>query len=282
MASYDYKGDIWFEEVPNKSHIFNADILSINTLRAASEWIDDDIINGLINEGITSLKENLWCYDTGYWSKYDMNPQKEMFIQIDWIDGEISPLIDSIILYDPVSECANIIDVGEENDMETYPYIAGMEWGQGYEVDGVTVRSFDNGYLNGHEVTNGFTEQNSCFKVVLPELEQNDYFDLMPYKLILRYKDVGEGIFEVKRQSICESNYLRFEQIPNAQIKCVGDGKWKEAEIIIRPQDLGWFMGPVYQAYHVEQLKELANVTDDWFFAQYAKKWEYYLEKQER
>lgn len=281
LASYDYKGDIWFEEVPNKSHIFNADILSINILKAVSACIDDNDINNLIDKGVSSLRENIWRYDTGYWSKYDMNPQKEMLFQIDWIDGETSPLIDTITLYDPVSECANVIDVGEESDFESYPYIAGMEWGQAQEADGVTIRSFDNGYLKDYEVNDGFIEQNSFFRVVIPELVQGDYFDLMPYKLVIRYKDVGEGIFEIKRQSICEGNYLKFEQIPNAQIECIGDGQWKEAEIIVRPQDLGWFMGPSYQEYHVAQLRELAEATDDWFFEQYAEKWEYYLEKQE-
>ncbi len=282
LASYDYKGNVWFEEVPNKSHILNADILSINTLRAANVQLNDDGISELIDKGITSLKENLWCYDTGYWSKYDMNPQKQMLFQIDWIDGEVSPLIDEIILYDPVSEYANVIDVGEEGDFESYPYVAGLEWGQAEEIDGVTVRSFYNGYLKDYEVTSGITEQNSYFMGVIPDLVQDDYFDLMPYKLIIKYKDIGPGIFEVKRQSICEGNYLRFEQFPNARIECTGDGEWKQAEIIIRPQDLGWFMGPVYQEYHVEQLKELADITDDWFFAQYAEKWDYYLEKQEK
>lgn len=278
-AAYDYAGDIWFEEVPNKSHILNANILSINTLNDVNEVMKDDSIANIITDGEESLKNNLWRYDTGYWSKYDMNPNKEILFQIDWVSGESSPLIDEIMLCDPVSECANIIDVGEESDFESYPYIVGTEWGQVQEVDGVTVRSFANGYLEGHEITNGSTEQNTYFLVVIPELVQDDYFDLMPYKLIIRYKDVAKGTFEIKRQSIGEGNYLKFEQLPNAIIECTGDGEWKETEIIIRPQDLGWYMGSEYQAFHVEQLKELADSTGDWFFAQYAEKWEYYLNR---
>lgn len=278
-ASRDYSGDIWFEEVPNKSHILNADILSINTLNSVCEIIEDDQIESIASEGEKSLKNNLWRYDTGYWSKYDMNPNKEILFQIDWVSGESSPLIDEIMLCDPVSECANVIDVGEDNDFGSYPHISGVEWGETQVIDGVTVRSLRNGYLENHEITNGSTDQNSYFLVVIPELVQDDYFDLMPYKLIIRYKDVAEGRFEIKRQSISEGNYLEFEQLPNASIECTGDGQWKEAEIIIRPQDLGWYMGAEYQEFHVEQLKQLADTTGDWFYEQYAEKWEYYLSR---
>lgn len=278
-AAYDYANDIWFEEVPNKSHILNANILSINTLDKVNEIMDDDNIAPIILKSEESLKNNLWRYDTGYWSKYDMNPNKEILFQIDWISGEASPLIDEIMLCDPVSECANIIDVGEESDFESYPYIVGTEWEQAQEIDGVTVRSFANGYLREHEITNGSTEQNTYFLVTIPKLVQDDYFDLMPYKLLIRYKDIAQGSFEIKRQSISEGNYLKFEQLPNAKIECIGDGKWKEAEIIIRPQDLGWYMGAEYQTFHIEQLRKLADATGDWFFEQYAEKWEYYLNR---
>ena len=282
LASYNFDQDIWFEEVPNQSHIFNADILSINTLQEANLQLDDDRIANLIDEGVKSLKDNLWRYDTGYWSKYDMNPQKEILFQIDWIAGEESPLIDEIMLCDPVTGCATSVDVGEAGDVESHPYISGMEWGEMQTVDGRSVRQFSDGYDKGYEISSGSTEQNSYFYCVLPDLKQEDYFDLMPYKLIIKYKDVAEGTFEIKKKSICEGNYLKFEQIPNAKIECTGDNAWKEAEIMIRPQDLGWFMGPFYQEYHVEQLQELAEETDDWFFRQYAEKWNYYLDKQEQ
>ncbi len=281
LAAYDCTGNVWFEEVPNKSHIFNADILSINTLANIYSELDDKAIAALANSGINSLRGNIWRFDTGYWSKYDMNPKKENLFQIEWIEGDESPLIDEILIYDPVSGIASQIDVGEAMDSTGYPCISGLEWGAPLEVDGVSVRSFDNGYLKEYQPSSNITEQNVYFWGVLPPIMSDDYFDLLGYKLIIRYKDVAKGVFEIKRQSICEGMNLEFEQLPNARIVCTGDGEWKEAEILLRMQDLGWFMGEDYQRFHVEQLEKLSQITGDWLFEQYAEKWNYYLERQD-
>lgn len=278
LAAKDDKENLWFEEVPNKSHILNADILSINTLYDVNTTLKDKKIEALINAGIEGLKNKLWCYDTGYWSKYDMNPKKESLFQIDWLGGKESPFIDSITVWDPINDIASQIDVGEDADSTGYPFIAGTEWGEAVHVDGVSVRAFENGYLKEHAQDAGTTEQNVYFYGVLPSAAENDYFDVLGYKLVIRYKDTAKGEFEVKRQSICEGNYLEFEQMPNARIICTGDGKWKEKEIWIRAQDLGWYMGKDYQKYHIEQLEKLAQNTNDIFFEQYAEKWKYYLE----
>lgn len=281
LAAYDDKGNVWFEEVPNKSHILNADILAINTLYDVNAILKDNMIDTLIENGIESLKNKLWYYDTGYWSKYDMNPKIESLYQIDWIEGEDSPLIDSITFWDPMNDTAVQIDVGDTSDSSEYPSISGIEWNEAAYVDGISVRSFQNGYVKEHAKDTNGTVHNVYFYGVLPAVGQNDYFDILGYKLMIRYKDVAKGIFEVKRQSICEGNYLKFEQIPGARIICEGDGKWKEAEIWIRAQDLGWYMGAEYQEFHVEQIEKLAEVTDDILLKQYAEKWKYYLAKQE-
>ena len=52
--------------------------------------------------------------------------------------------------------------------------------------------------------------------------------------------------------------------------------------IPLRAQDLGWYMGPDYQAYHIEQLAILAEQTGDWYFHQTVQRWEFYLEAQQK
>ena len=282
LAVYDDKDNVWFEEVPNRSHILNADILALNTLHNVNAVLKDKRIDTLIDNGIESLKNKLWYYDTGYWSKYDMNPKMESLYQIDWIKGDGSLLIDSITFWDPMSDTATQIDVGDPLDSSEYPGISGIEWNEASYVDGRSVRSFQNGYRKKHAKDTNEIEHNVYFCGGSPSAEQNDYFDILGYKLIIRYKDVAKGIFEVKKQSICEGNYLEFEQIPDARIICQGDGKWKEAEIWVRAQDLGWYMGAEYQEFHVEQIEKLARETDDVLLKQYTEKWKYYLEKQEK
>lgn len=282
IADFQYTGDIWFEEVPNKSHILNAHILTLNTLIHANSILNDAEIEKLIEAGVESLKNNIWRYDTGYWSKYDMYPKKINLFQIDWISGDESLYIDEIILYDPISDLSTRIDVGSDNDFGNYPNLAGTEWSGPENMDHRTVRKIINGYLkNKDNKSSEKIMQNSYFYILIPDLEITDYFDICGYKLIIQYKDVAPGEFEIKRQSISEGNFLKFESIPNAIIECSGDGQWKEFEILLRPQDLGWFMGEVYQEYHSSQLAILAEYTNEWIFEQYAQKWSYYATRQE-
>ena len=69
------------------------------------------------------------------------------------------------------------------------------------------------------------------------------------------------------------------EPLNDAVIRCTGDGEWKTAVVTLRPQDQGWYMGPDYQAYHIEQLALIAEQTGDWYLSQTCERWEYYLEK---
>lgn len=65
-----------YEEYPTiePTCVLNGHISAIWGLNDLYNITKDDGINYLINKGITYLKENLFKYDIGYWSRYDLNP----------------------------------------------------------------------------------------------------------------------------------------------------------------------------------------------------------------
>lgn len=282
LSSFNQDAEMWFEEVPNNTHILNAHIASLVALKKVYTAYQDETVKELYEKGLKSLQENLYRFDTGYWSKYDMNPKKELLFQLDWGKGEESPFISEIQLYNPASNTATKLDVGSSEAFDSYPNIAGAEWAASDSKDGVLGRQFENGYVNRLEAVSGGTRHNVYFNAVLPEQEFGDYFNLPPHQLMIRYKDVAEGEFTVKIQSINEGNSLVFTEIPDGVIHCIGDNEWKTAVIHIRPNDMGWFMGEDYQVYHNEQLGIVAEQSGNWLIKQYLEKWNYYLHAYQR
>lgn len=266
------------EEVPNATHVLNAHLVSTTTLADINRVLQSKTIRDLTAEFRKGLKANISSYDTGYWSRYDQNPKKEILFQIDWLNGSHSPLIDEIYLENPQTGTASNIDVGEKGDFEGYPCLTGTDWTNQKIVDNKTVRAFANGYDLRDEAVNGGARHNVFFLGALPERQFDDYFDIPPHRLIIKYKDVAKGEFIIKTQAINEGNYLAFTPLRGGILRCTGDGKWKEAVFTVRPQDMGWYMGEDYQKFHIEQLQELYQQTGDCFFAQYAEKWQYYLD----
>lgn len=278
LSSFNQNGEIWFEEVPNKTHILNAHIASLVALDKVYKAYQDETVNMLYKKGLKSLEENMYRYDTGYWSKYDMNPKKELLFQLDWRKGEASPFVSEITLYNPTSNQATSLDVGSTGAFDAYPNAAGSDWMAPSVEDGISGRQFMNGYAVHPEIVPGGTRHNVYFNAVLPAQGFSEDFCLPAHQLLIRYKDVAPGEFSVKVQSINEGNLLKFNEIPNGIIECIGDNQWKTAVIDIRPNDMGWFMGEDYQVYHNEQLRIVAEQSNRWLLKQYLEKWEYYLQ----
>lgn len=287
--AYDYKtkdgglstiskdGSLWFEEVPNNTHILNAHIASLVGLFQTNELCKDQRIASLYQQGVQALRNNLYRFDTGYWTKYDMNPQKNILFELSWDGTDDSPMIDTISLYDPVEDAATQLNIGDGADYDGVSYIAGLRWKAEQAVDGCMVRTFS--AYSSEDAANGVA---AYLHLSLPQTDTEDWFDTPDRLILIRYKDTSSGTLQVLRQSIAEGNVLEMVPLQNAIIHCTGDGEWKTAVIPLRAQDLGWYMGPDYQAYHIEQLAILAEQTGDWYFRQTVQRWEFYLEAQQK
>ncbi|WAF85590.1 hypothetical protein NRL37_26510 [Metapseudomonas otitidis] len=284
IVSVDKAGGYFFEEVPNKTHVFNAQVSSIPMLIDAAKALIGGAANvgdeaeEIIGKGIASLHRNAHLFDTGYWLRYDLNPKKELLFQLDWLSGDASPLVEEISFESPQFAKRNRLYVGSEQAFEGASRISGLEWHPVQLVDGKQVRAFANGYLTHKTAVNGGTQHNAYVVMRLPESKFSDYFDVQPHRLVIRYKDVAAGQFVVKLQSINEGNVLDFTPLRNSVITTVGDQQWKEAVVEVRPQDMGWYKGADYQVFEVEQLERIAKLTGDWFFSQYAERQRYYLD----
>ena len=270
----------FLEEVPNGTHVLNCQLVTAATLRDVQEVLGEPWVGVLREEALECLRHALWLSDTGYWLRYDANPRKELLLQLDWIEGTQSPLIQEVALVNPQTNTAGRICVGVKGDFDGYPRLSGSDWLVEQEVDGRIVRPFQNGYEQRAQSVAGGARHNVFLFMALPERTVADDFDVPPHQLVLRYKDVAAGRFAVKVQSIRQGNFLEFVPIRGGQLRCSGDGQWKQAVLEIRPQDMGWYVGPDYQVFHVEQLRELGKQTGDWFFTQHAERHEFFLKAQ--
>lgn len=270
VALLDRTGKPWNEEVPNGTHVLNAHLVSLPELYEASELLGDRKLKFLVDSGLKSLKDRLHLFDTGYWLRYDQNPKKELLFQLDWIDGESSPLIDEVMLENPNTGNRVRIDVGAPGDAEGGVRLSGTEWQSERLIDGRTVRAFADGYKVRSDAVAGGARHNVFFVLQLPDQSFPDFFDVPAHRLIIRYKDTSKGVFALKAQAIHQGNSLTFVPLRRGVWSLQGDQQWKEAVFTIRPQDMGWYKGPDYQQYEVEQLQRIANLTNDWFFYQYA------------
>jgi transglutaminase-like putative cysteine protease len=282
ITTNDRKGLVWYEEVPNATHVLNAHLASIVELAHASRYLKSTDIQLLSESGIRALREHLHRFDSGYWLRYDLNPRKELLFQIDWLSGEKAPLIDAVLLENPQTGNFVRLDVGSVGDTVGSAHIHGAEWLGQQEADGKTGRSFGNGYSLRTEASldAGGTRHNAYLVMNLPDGEFGDYFDVPAHRLVIRYKDVSQGEMAVKIRAIDSGNQLAFAPLRAGVWPMKGDGQWKEAVFVVRPQDIGWFKGAEYQSYEVEQIRNIANLTNDWFFYQYAERHRHFLDKQ--
>ena len=189
-----------------------------------------------------------------------------------------SPLIDDVWLENPATASATSVDVGRSDDGKGGTRISGTEWMQKQLINGRSVRGFENGYEKNKQSVTGGTRHNVYLVMRLPEPESEDWFDFPTHRLIIRYKDIAPGNFALGVQVINSGDQLRFVPLRQGVLHMQGDGKWKTAVVPVRQQDMGWYKGPDYQHYEVEQLQRIAQLTNDWFFSQYVERHRYFLE----
>lgn len=284
IQAKDRGGLAFFEEVPNATHVLNAHLFSVVELSESERVLKVPKVRSLAAAGVATLRENLHFFDAGYWLKYDQNPKKELLFQLDWLGGERSPLIHEVLLQNPQTGHFVRIDVGGEgSDKGTNANrISGSDWRTPEVADGKGVRSFRNGYSVNAKPVAGGSRHNVYLWLTLPDRSFANFFDVPVHRLVVRYKDVAPGRFGVKVQSIYEGNRITFIPLRAGVWKTAGDQEWKEVSFPVRPQDMGWYKGPDYQQYEVEQLQRIANLTNDWFFYQYADRQRDYLDAQRK
>lgn len=278
LCSVIDKQSKWYEEVPNNTHILNAHVASLISIKQAVDKFDLKDSEILLEQGMNALKDKMYLYDSGYWSRYDVNPKKQLLFQLDIINGDESPQIDEVEFTNMATLNSTKVDIGKKNDFLGSSYISGVEWKEIINIEGKSTRSFSNGYEIHEQSVEGGTQQNSYISLALPDSEFSEYFSVPIHRVSIRYKDDKKSTLALKIQSISEGGSLKFVPLKNAYIECIGDGRWKTAEIFVYPQNMGWYMGPDYQAYHKEIFDELSKLTDDWYLEQYTQKMEYYLD----
>ncbi len=271
-SSLEGQDGLWFEEVPNNSHILNAHLASLVALHRVNALYPDESVKKLEMRGLEDLRELLYLYDTGYWTKYDMNPQKNILFAFVWEGDGASPPVDDLYLYNPIENSAVWLDIGAEGDFEGASCLAGNRWQASQTLDGRTVRT-----MTSHTEIKDWNTA-AFLHIALPHSVLRDDFLLPAHYFVIRYKDTAKGTWRLFRQSIAEGNVLVMLPLPEAIIHCVGDGAWKTAVLRFAPQQMGWHMGYDYQAYHNEQLGIVAEQTGDWYLSEVHEKWQYYLQ----
>jgi len=71
---YEAKDELWFEEAPKfpVSHILNGAIFALWGLYDYKEFNNDPRLERDYNQGLETIKKNLYRYDLGFWSAYDI------------------------------------------------------------------------------------------------------------------------------------------------------------------------------------------------------------------
>jgi len=268
----------YFEEVPNNTHVLNAELVSVEELCKAGTYLHHDDLNALALQSKRALNEHIHLYDAGYWLRYDQNPKKDVLLQLDWLNGVQSPEIELISLENPQTGVTVSVKVADSDAFQGPTRISGTEWTDISTLDGHTTRGFKNGYpLHAVELAGG-TRHNVYLHLALPPANAADLFDVPTYRLNIHYKDVAPGRFVVKAQSINDANQLTFEPLRDGVWKLKGDKQWHDTSFLLRPSDLGWYKGPAYEIYETEQLKRVADTFHDTLIAQYAERAKYYLD----
>jgi hypothetical protein len=276
--------DIFFEEVPIEPapHILNGHMLSTITLLKVARMFQDSAAEKLARAGIMTLHRHLSKYDLGYWSRYDLNPRKfDIPIRITPLDQRSAKgfEIDRISIVNPKTGAARELDIGASDDAEGALRISGIDWDQPTFRDGVTVRKMRYGPdLRSMPVAGG-SIQNTFLFVALPDSHFQQFTGEEEWLLKVDYFDAAPSRVMIQAEAPNHGDFMAFRTLPSGNIATTGSKTWRTAYVSLRSKDLAWYSGPQYQAYHVALLRELAGLSGDRLFDEYAERWQEYLEE---
>jgi hypothetical protein len=277
------EGDIFFEEVPRPPapHILNGHMIGTIALIEAGRSLADPEIEALGMKGVLTLKHHLWLYDTGYWSRYDLNPRKfEIPIRLVPLDSRSAAgfQLDAVSVLDPSSGKAVRLDVGASDDSEGAWRIGGSDWQQGSIKDGRSVRTMAFGVDKNKAPLKGGTIQNSYVYVELPTQDFFSFTGSESWLIKFDFFDAAPSRILVQSQVIDQGNFAKFRTLPGGVIETTGTGQWRTVFVNLESKDLAWYVGPEYQKYHVQLLKNLGELTGDPIFKAYEQRWQTYID----
>lgn len=253
--------DVWFEEIPvpaaNPGHILNGHMRVLLALNELSTATGDAQIAGWLKRGTDTLYRWLPRYDTGYWLRYDLNPQKrELLFRFAEPYGNRAPAlaIDSVTLRDPLTGKSVSLDVGSTGDAEGPQRIAGTHWGQTEQFAGRNVRRLVPAALEKRP--DELAAPHSYFYLALPG-EWDDNLRNQWYELSVSYFDEAPGNVQIQKRAIAPGE--AFRDLRDGELLLTGAGEWRTWVVPVRPSDLGYWVGQSYAEKHAEYLARVAG-----------------------
>lgn len=276
-------GDVFFEEVPRSPapHILNGHMIGTVALIEAGRSLADPEIEALGMKGVLALKNHLWLYDTGYWSRYDLNPRKfEIPIRLVPLDPRSATgfQLDAVSILDPNSGEAVRLDVGASDDSEGAWRILGSDWQQSSIKDGRSVRTMAFGVDKNKAPLKGGSIQNSYIYFELPTQKFSSFTGAESWLIKFDFFDAAPSRILVQSQVIDQGNFAKFRTLPGGVIETTGSNQWRTAFVNLHSKDLAWYVGVDYQKYHVKLLKSLGELTGDAIFKTYEERWQAYID----
>lgn len=259
--------DIWFEEIPapaaNPTHILNGHMRALLALRELAEATGHSVYRHWLTRGLETLERWLPLFDTGYWFRYDLNPRKsELLFRLTSRDETPLPpvLIDAVALRDPLEGRSLIVDVGDRDDERPEARVLGGDWSAPFRLDGRSVRVLRaiKPATTQDEADGRFHPPATYFSFALPG-PWSDNLRTDPLELVLTFKDQGVGTLSVQGRSIAPGPVFR--DIPGAELRLSNTGQWVTRTVVVRPSDLGWWVGAIYADKHALYLHALSR---DW------------------
>ncbi len=267
---YNHNEWFWFEEVPNQqpTHILNAHLISIVALQEFIKLVDKDDYRKYIDKAISSLKYNLFKFDSGVYSNYEISRYINKTIQIKAEDYGRKIYISRIKFFQhgKMVEELDVCDIRAFDNRKDI-YISGIDWGiadEGY-------RELLPGELIHPIKVEGGERQNTyiCFK----DFYLSDY----TLKIQIEYKSEWDNkiIFSTYDS---EGNMI---QMDNGCEMIIIASK-NTSQLYLDRRFLSDALSEVYHRYHILLLEEIYKVKDDRYIKNYINRFREYSKKTEK
>jgi hypothetical protein len=208
------------------------------------------------------LKRQFDSFDDGYWFKYDLNPKKDLWFNIDVVDGDTSPSLTDICLMNSRDETASCVDM-QQTEETARNRIGGVDWEAVINTGGHEGRRAKNGKKIRAEPPASGAIQNSFFWLGLPAIAASDYFDLPSMYMRVRFIDDVRSTFRIAVRDTRHGFAMTFNPLRDGKIISEGNGTMRTAYIPILASDVGWYVGYKYLVFVMDEIIKLEKSLGD-------------------